>query len=87
MTKFKGIEWAQVGHPVIELATASGSWHLGAEDAEPVASLETSDFELARMIVGRRSRAQMLAAGWVGDAEGVVDLLPVFGPPEGDLSE
>ncbi|NUP49530.1 MAG: hypothetical protein HOW97_19810 [Catenulispora sp.] len=93
MTKFKALEWGRAGHPPIRLATPSGSWRLGAPDAEdaadaePVASLDTSDFELARIIVGRRSRAQMLAAGWVGDPEPIVDLLPVFGPPVTDLTE
>ncbi|GAA1984039.1 maleylpyruvate isomerase family mycothiol-dependent enzyme [Catenulispora subtropica] len=87
MTKFKGIEWGRAGHPPIQLATGSGSWRFGAEGDEVVASLETSDFELARIVVGRRSRAQMLAAGWKGDPEGIVDFLPVFGPPVTDLTE
>ena len=52
-----------------------------------MAALATSDFELARILIGRRSRAQMLAAGWTGDPEPVVDLLPVFGPPVTDLTE
>jgi hypothetical protein len=87
MTTFKGLEWERAGHPPIRLATPSGQWRLGAPDAEPVASLDTTDFELSRIIVGRRSRRQMLAAGWAGDPEPVVDLLPVFGPPVTDLTE
>jgi len=31
--------------------------------------------------------AQMLAAGWSGDPEPIVDLLPTFGPPVTDLTE
>ncbi|MBS2538164.1 maleylpyruvate isomerase family mycothiol-dependent enzyme [Catenulispora sp. NF23] len=87
MTKFKRGGWAQGGHPPVQLACAAGSWRLGPADGEPVAALTTSDFELSRIIVGRRSRAQMLAAGWSGDPEPIVDLLPVFGPPVTDLTE
>lgn len=87
MTKFKRGTWTQAGHPPIELATGSGGWRLGAEGCEPLAALTTSDFELSRILIGRRSRAQMLAAGWAGDPEPIVDLLPVFGPPVTDLTE
>ena len=85
--KFMRGGWAAAGHPPIELATGSGRWRLGSEDGEPVAALTTSDFELARILIGRRSRAQMLAAGWTGDPEPIVDLLPTFGPPVTDLTE
>jgi uncharacterized protein (TIGR03083 family) len=87
MTKFKRGGWAEAGHPPIELSTGSGRWRLGEPSGEPVAALATSDFELARILIGRRSRAQMLAAGWTGDPEPIVDLLPVFGPPVTDLTE
>jgi hypothetical protein len=41
------------------------------------------------MLIGRRSRAQMLAMDWEGDGEPelLVDHLHVFGPPEKDLIE
>jgi uncharacterized protein (TIGR03083 family) len=87
MTKIKRGGWAAAGHPPIRLTADSGSWLLGPDDAEPTAALATSDFELSRILIGRRSRAQMLAAGWSGDPEPVVDLLPVFGPPVTDLTE
>ncbi|MEY9934434.1 uncharacterized protein (TIGR03083 family) [Catenulispora sp. GP43] len=87
MTKFKRGGWAEAGHPPVELAADAGSWRLGAPQGDPVAALDTSDFELSRILVGRRSRAQMLAAGWTGDPEPIVDLLPVFGPPVTDLTE
>lgn len=87
MTKLLRGGWAEAGRPPIELSTGSGRWRLGDPDGEPVAALATSDFELARILIGRRSRAQMLAAGWTGDPEPVVDLLPVFGPPVTDLTE
>jgi hypothetical protein len=69
----------------VALSTPSGSWQLG--DGEPVAALHTSDFELARLLIGRRSRAQMLAQPWTGDPAPVVDHLPTFGPPDDDLLE
>jgi uncharacterized protein (TIGR03083 family) len=87
MTTFKSRGWAKAGHPPIDLATGSGGWRLGEQDGEPLAALKTSDFELARILIGRRSRAQMLAAGWSGDPEPIVHLLPVFGPPVTDLTE
>jgi uncharacterized protein (TIGR03083 family) len=87
LTKFKRGGWEQAGHPPIELATGSGSWRFGDQDGAPTAALATSDFELARILIGRRSRAQMLAAGWTGDPEPIVDLLPRFGPPVTDLTE
>lgn len=87
MAKRKRRAWTAAGHPPIQLSTGSGSWRFGAEDAEPIAALATSDFELSRILIGRRSRAQMLAAGWSGDPEPIVDLLPAFGPPVTDLTE
>ncbi|MEY9864526.1 uncharacterized protein (TIGR03083 family) [Catenulispora sp. GAS73] len=87
LTKFKRSGWEQAGHPPIELATGSGSWRFGERDRTPTAALTTSDFELSRILIGRRSRAQMLAAGWTGDPEPIVDLLPRFGPPVTDLTE
>jgi uncharacterized protein (TIGR03083 family) len=58
--------WATAGHPPIQLTADSGSWLFGPDGAEPTAALATSDFELSRILIGRRSRAQMLAAGWSG---------------------
>lgn len=87
LTKLKRGGWEQAGHPPIELATGSGSWRFGEQDCAPTAALATSDFELSRILIGRRSRAQMLAAGWTGDPEPIVDLLPRFGPPVTDLTE
>jgi uncharacterized protein (TIGR03083 family) len=78
--------WAEnPGLPPIALSTPSATWCLG--EGEPAATLRTSDFELGRMLIGRRSRAQMLAAGWTGDPRPVIDHLHVFGPPELDLVE
>ena len=46
MAKFKSRGWANAGHPPIELAAEPGGWRLGEPEGEPIAALETSDFEL-----------------------------------------
>ena len=63
------------------------SWTLG--DAEPVATLRTSRFELMRALSGRRSPRQITSLEWTGDPE---PFLPMFasGPfsfPVADISE
>jgi hypothetical protein len=50
----------------------------------PRHALRASDFELLRAVMGRRSRAQLLALGWDADAEPYVDHLHVFGPATTD---
>jgi len=86
MTKLKNPAWTKAGHPPIRLTTGSGSWQLGEPAAEPAAALTTTDYELTRILIGRRSRTQMLAAGWDGDPEPIVDLLPVYQAPVTDLT-
>jgi hypothetical protein len=41
-------------------------------------------YELYRGLFSRRSRAQMRAWAWSGNAERYVDRLPVFGPRDDD---
>jgi hypothetical protein len=53
-------------------------WQGGDGAAE--ATLTVDPYELYRGVISRRSRAQMLAWDWTGDAESYVDRLPVFGP-------
>jgi uncharacterized protein (TIGR03083 family) len=50
----------------------------------PQATLTVDPYELYRGLISRRSRAQMLAWDWTGDAERYVDRLPVFGPRDDD---
>ena len=47
----------------------------------PVARLDTSPYELMRMIFGRRSRAQVEAAGWSGDAGPAIGAISLFDFP------
>jgi uncharacterized protein (TIGR03083 family) len=60
----------------VRVVTESGERVIGR--GAPVATLQTSDVEVARALIGRRSRIQMLAYDWEGDAEAVVDRLHVF---------
>lgn len=71
--------------PSLRLTTPSGSWLFGV--GEPLATLETSDFELCRVLVGRRTHPQMRALKWTGDPGELLPRLHVFGPPAEDLVE
>lgn len=51
------------------------------------ACLATTPFELLRLRLGRRSRAQVLALDWDRDPGPAVDALFVFGPAPTDLTE
>lgn len=62
-----------------------GEWRLGA--GEPAASLRTTDYEYARILTGRRSRAQILGLDWTGDVEPLIDRLHLFDLPLIDLAE
>ncbi|MCU0311883.1 MAG: hypothetical protein MUE36_13180 [Acidimicrobiales bacterium] len=58
----------------------------GDSDAEPVV-VTTTDFELLRWRMGRRSRRQMAAMDWSADPEPFLDHLAVFGPSPLDIVE
>ena len=62
------------------LVVRAGEREWRGDDAAPEATLTVDPYELYRGVISRRSRAQMLAWEWTGDAEGYVDRLPVFGP-------
>jgi uncharacterized protein (TIGR03083 family) len=77
--------WPATGLPAVAIVGGGGDWLLGR--GRPAATLRATDFEIARMLIGRRSRAQMLAMGWDADPAPFVDRLHAFGPPEQDLVE
>jgi uncharacterized protein (TIGR03083 family) len=54
---------------------------------EPSVALTISSWELFRVVRGRRSRRQIAALAWEGDASGYVDRLSVFGPSVADIVE
>ena len=54
-------------------------------DGEPVATLHIDDYELMRILFGRRSYQQIEAADWDGDESRFIDHLHLFALPERDL--
>jgi len=77
--------WEDRGLPTVRLIGSSGEWLLGA--GKPALTLQTNDFELVRMLVGRRSRKELFDMGWDGDPSAVIDHLHAFPLPEADLNE
>jgi hypothetical protein len=75
--------WVLSGAPSIVIATESLERQLGADPA--VAKLWTSDYELLRMILGRRSRSQVEAGTWEGQVPERLEALFVFEPPRAEL--
>ena len=71
--------------PAVRIVTSSGDWTIGV--GEPIAALETNDFDLVRMLIGRRTLAEMAAMGWTGDPGAVLDRLHFFAPPVSSLGE
>jgi uncharacterized protein (TIGR03083 family) len=80
-----GEGWGARGLPTVRVVGSSGEWLLG--EGEPALTLTTSDFELARVLVGRRSRDEFLRMGWDGDASAVIDHLHAFPLAASDLGE
>jgi len=79
-----GRAWDDGSLAPVRVVASSGEWTLG--DGAPVATLRTDDFELVRLLIGRRSRAQALAL-WEGDGEPFVDRLVAFAFAADDVVE
>lgn len=75
--------FTSAGTPATRVVTPTIDYVLGK--GEPVATLRTDDYELLRLLVARRSRAQFLAAGWEGESEPPINELHLFDLPEHDL--
>jgi uncharacterized protein (TIGR03083 family) len=71
------------GAPALRLIEPVGEFTLG--DGDPSVVLRIDDYELMRMIFGRRSLGQLLAADWDGDPVRLVEHLHLFPLPEADL--
>lgn len=71
------------GLPAIRAIVGDDDRILG--DGEPGITVRAEPYEWARVVMGRRSRAQMAALDWDGDPGPYLDLLTVFSPPETDL--
>jgi uncharacterized protein (TIGR03083 family) len=73
------------GGPGMRLRSEMTEWVVGP--GKPVTTLSTDSFTLFRLLFGRRSRAQMAALAWTGDAEPYLGHLALFGPATSDLDE
>jgi uncharacterized protein (TIGR03083 family) len=71
----------------IESTDSGMGWDIGYD--EPSAVLRASSFEIMRALGGRRTRTEMLAMGWEGDADPFVDalVLPHLAMRETTLAE
>lgn len=75
----------EAGVPGLRVVTEHVDRDLG--DGPPDATLSTTDYELLRILFGRRSLAQITNAGWKGDPTAYVDHLHLFDPPASDLGD
>ncbi len=71
----------------VRIVTEHGDYRVGAADGRPVLTLSTSEFELFRWRMGRRSPAQLAAMDWSGDPFAILGKLTVFGPATSDIVE
>jgi uncharacterized protein (TIGR03083 family) len=56
-------------------------------EGEPAATLHIDDYELMRILFGRRSRQQIEAADWDGDESRYIDHLHLFPLPPHDITD
>jgi len=75
--------YASSGAPPVSVELDGVTHTLG--EGRPDTRLRTSPYELMRMLFGRRSRRQMEAADWTGDAGPVIDALHLFDLPALDI--
>ena len=69
----------------IRLRSGARSWVIGR--GEPEVGIDASMWELMRLLGSRRSRRQVLAAGWVGDIEPFLPAIAHLPLPEHDIDE
>lgn len=78
---------AQAGLPALRIVTGEGEWLAGSGEVGGRVEVR-SQAELLRLLLGRRSRAQLAALDWdVPDPAAYVAALPRFGPAEQDIHE
>jgi hypothetical protein len=71
--------------PAIRLRTPSTDRVIGV--GEPAATLDCTEFDLVRILIGRRTLEEIGAADWTGDPTEVLDRLHFFPVPEQSLGE
>jgi uncharacterized protein (TIGR03083 family) len=67
----------EANRPAVRLVIDGEPRVIGVGD--PGATLTVSEFDLLRVVAGRRSRAQTAGLGWSGDPEPYLDCLTMFG--------
>jgi uncharacterized protein (TIGR03083 family) len=80
-----GPRYSGGGAPSISIVVDGQSHALG--EGEPVAELDTTAYEVLRIIFGRRSEGQIAAAGWSGDCEQPIAAIHLFDPPKHDITD
>jgi uncharacterized protein (TIGR03083 family) len=80
-----GPRYAGGGAPAISVIVDGEPRTLG--EGEPAATLDTTPYELLRIIFGRRSDAQIAAAGWSGDCAKPIGAIHLFDPPKQDIAD
>lgn len=79
-----GRGWSERGIPPLRIVVEDDEWVAGGD--EPAGTLTTTRFELGRVMLGRRSRDQMLDLEWAGpDPAPWIAAIPVFGPASTDV--
>jgi uncharacterized protein (TIGR03083 family) len=71
----------------VKIVTERGEYTVGAAGGEPALTLSTSEYDLFRWRMGRRSQAQLAAMNWSGDPSAILAMLTVFGPATSDIVE
>lgn len=80
-----GGRYSSAGAPAVTVVVDGQPEVLGKGD--PVATLETTAYELLRIVFGRRSEAQIAAAGWSGDCAQPITAIHLFDPPPHDITD
>jgi len=80
-----GGRYSSAGAPAVTIVVDGASQVLG--EGEPVATLDTTSYELLRIIFGRRSEAQIASAGWSGECAQPITAIHLFDPPPIDIAD
>lgn len=80
-----GGRYSSGGAPPVTVVVDGAAQVLG--DGEPVATLDTTSYELLRIVFGRRSEAQITAARWSGECAEPIKAIHLFDPPPHDITD
>ena len=68
-----------VAGPPLRICATDSDFDVVAGDGEPAVTLRSTEFELFRMLAGRRGLDEVLALDWDGDPTGHLPYLNIFG--------